>query len=554
MPDDLSNSPSLTDDEYETILSDAELYFEACMQIRTKERGLQPLLLNNVQRIVHEKCEEQLARTGKVRLIIPKARQMGISTYVGGRFYKKTSTERGCRTQIITHEDDATQNLFGMAKRYHENCLPDFKPQTSASNANELAFGKLDSGYKIATAGARSAGRSSTIQCLHASEYDFWPDATADEVWNGLSEAIPNMAGTEVIIESTAKIPGGRFHRAIKAAMAGESSYEVLFLPWFWHEEYVAGVSCPPVPDDWKPPPAFAEYGLLHDLPLDRLYWAWYKNRDQAMNYATTPDEFTPDFKREYPATIDEAFEVAGDDFVRVFPRSWVRAAQARWIANRALPLAPMTGLGIDPAQGGGDKTAWAPLHGIRFPEVRAVPGITTPDGPAIAAIAITHIRDGATIAIDVTGGHGGDAYTHCKKHLELPTLGVNSSHGSDAWSRDRKNKLVLMRDELHWQFREALNPETGDNVELPPDLELEEEMLAVTFEVKPAGIKVMPKDLIRAALKRSPDKLDAVLLAWKAADRSVRALAAVDRIRKGGAAHRMPSVQHQYATPRGRR
>jgi len=544
---DGQNSPQLTDDEYETILGDDELYFEACLQIRTKEQGLKAFVLNNVQRIVHQKCEEQLARTGRVRLIIPKARQMGISTYVGARFYKKTSTTRGNRTQIITHEDDATQNLFGMAKRYHENCLPDFKPQTSASNANELAFGKLDSGYKIATAGARSAGRSSTIQCLHASEYDFWPDATADEVWTGLSEAIPNMANTEVIIESTAKMPGGRFHRAIKAAQAGESSYEVLFLPWFWHEEYTT-----PAPEGWRPPPAFVEYGLLHGLGRDRLYWAWLKNRDQAMNYAVSPDEFTPDFKREYPATIDEAFEVSGDDFIRVFPRAWVRAAQARWIANKDKALPLMCGLGIDPAQGGGDKTAWAALHGVRFPEVRSVPGVSTPDGPAIAAIAATTLKDGATLAIDVTGGHGGDAYTHCKKHLDLPTLGVNSSHSSTMLTSDRKNKLVLVRDELHWAFREALNPETGGNIELPPDPELEEELLACTFEVKPAGIKVCPKDDIRAALKRSPDKLDAVLLAWKAGDRSVRAMASAERIRKR--ANGQAGVVRQYAKVTGRR
>lgn len=544
---DGQTSPQLTDDEYEAILTDDELYFEACLQIRTKEQGLQPFKLNNVQRIVHAKCEEQLARTGKVRLIIPKARQMGISTYVGARFYKKTSTNKGVRTQIITHEDDATQNLFGMAKRYHENCLPDFKPQTSASNANELAFGRLDSGYKIATAGARSAGRSSTIQCLHASEYDFWPDATADEVWTGLSEAIPNADNTEVIIESTAKIPGGRFHRAIKAAIAGESSYEVLFLPWFWHEEYIAAP-----PEGWEPPKAFKEYGQLHGLSLDRLYWAWLKNRDQAMNYATSPDEFTPDFKREYPATIDEAFEVAGDDFIRVFPRAWVKAAQARWNANKDRPLAPMSGLGIDPAQGGADKTAWACLHGVRFASIKAVPGVTTPDGPAIAAIAATNLRDGATVAIDVTGGHGGDAYTHCKKHLELPTLGVNSSEAAGTWSRDRKLKIALVRDDLHWQFREALNPETGDSVELPPDSELEEEMLAITFEVKPAGVKVTPKDEIRASLRRSSDKLDAVLLAWKAGDRSSRALAAAERIRRGATGQ--TGVKTMHAKVAGRR
>lgn len=510
---DGQSSNSLTDEEYEAVLLNDELYFECCLQIRTKEAGLQPFKLNNVQRIVHAKCEEQLARTGKVRLIIPKARQMGISTYVGARFYKKTSTTRGNRTQIVTHEDDATQNLFGMAKRYHENCLPDFKPQTSASNANELAFGRLDSGYKIATAGARSAGRSSTIQCLHASEYDFWPDATADEVWSGLSEAIPNADGTEIIIESTAKVPGGRFHRIIKAALAGQSSFEVLFLPWFWHEEYIAEP-----PEGWEAPPLFVEYGLLHNLAPERLYWAWLKNRDMAMNYGSSPDEFTPDFKREYPATVEEAFEVAGDDFIRVFPREWVRAAQARWLANRSNRVPPMSALGIDPAQGGQDKSAFAPWHGHRLEQIRAIPGAATPDGPSIAANALTMLRDGATIGLDITGGFGGDAYTHCHKHLQLPTVGFNMSHESTAKTKDGARGFVNLRAEIHWKFREELDPASGENIELPPDPELEEEMLALTFEVKPRGIQIVSKDVIRDLLKRSPDKLDATLIGRRAA------------------------------------
>jgi hypothetical protein len=508
---DGQSSNSLTDQEYEAVLLDDELYFEACLQIRTKDQGLQPLKLNNVQKIVHAKCEEQITRTGRVRLIIPKARQMGISTYVGARFYKKTSTNKGVRTQIITHEDDATQNLFGMAKRYHENCLPDFRPQTSASNANELAFGRLDSGYKIATAGARSAGRSSTIQCLHASEFDFWPDATADEVWTGITEAIPNADDTEVIIESTAKVPGGRFHRIIKAALAGDSSYEVLFLPWFWHEEYVATP-----PEGWEPPPAFKEYGTLHGLSVERLYWAWLKNRDAAMTHGASPDEFTPDFKTEYPATVEEAFEVAGDDFIRVFPRAWVKAAQARWIANREKERRPMSALGIDPAQGGGDKSAFAPWHGPRLEQIKAVPGVATPDGPAVAAIALTLCRDGATLGIDVTGGHGGDAYTHCHKHLQMPTVAVNFSHATTRKTKDGR-ELYGMRDELHWDLREGLNPESGENLELPPDTELEEEMLVLTFEPKPGGIKIIAKDVVRVILKRSPDKLDAAIVGYRA-------------------------------------
>jgi hypothetical protein len=535
--------PGLTEDEYDAILEDHELYFEACLQIRTKSEGLVPFKLNAVQRIVHEKCEEQIRRTGRVRLIVLKGRQMGCSTYVGARYYRKSSTSHGVLVYIVTHEDAATQNLFGMAKRYHEYCLPDFKPPTSVANANELVFGELDSSYKIATAGARSAGRSATIQCLHASEFDFWPAATADDVWTGLTEALANADGTECVIESTANTPGGRFHRAWKAAKAGESSFEALFLPWFWHDDYRTEP-----PAGWVPPPRFVEYGLLHGIETDRLYWAWLKNRDMAMTFATSPDEFCHEFKREYPATDEEAFETAGDDFVRVFPKAWIDAAQARWIANKSQPLKPMSGLGVDVAQGGKDKTALAPFHGVRLQPLVVVPGAVTPDGPAVAALTVTHVRDGATIGIDMGGGYGGDAYTHLKKHLELPVIAINGAEGTSAKTRDHKHEFPLERDALHWQFREALNPETGDNIELPPDPDLIEEMLAATFEITPRGIKICPKDDMKVVLKRSPDRLDAVLNGWRAGDKHSRLLAAARRARSS------PSVTRQYSKVIGRK
>ena len=56
----------------------------------------------------------------------------------------------------------------------------------------------------------------------------------------------------------------------------------------------------------------------------------------------------------------------------------------------------------------------------------------------------------------------------------------------------------------------------------------------------------------LEPAVKRSPDKLDAVLLAWKAGDRSVRAMAAAERVRKQ--ANGQGGVVRQYEKVTGRR
>jgi hypothetical protein len=541
----LDSAQQLTDDEYDAILMDDELYFESCLMIRTKSDGLRPLKLNSSQRYAHERIEQQRQETGRVRCLVLKGRQQGISTYVGGRYYKKVSTSNGVLAYIVTHEDAATQNLFGMTRRYHENNLPDFKPETGVANANELKFSKLDSGYKIATAGARTAGRSSTIQFLHASEFDFWPDSSAAEVWKGLAEAVPDEDGTEVIIESTADKPGGRFHRAWKAAKRGESGYMALFIPWFLHEEYRKEPT-----KGWVPPQSFEEYMVLHGLDMDQIYWAWDKNRAMAMLEGLGSDEFCLGFKREYPATDDEAFEEAGDELTRAIPMAWIKAAQARWIANRSVPKGPMTGLGVDVAQGGPDKTVATPCHGIRLEYPVELPGSLTTDGPSVAGMVVSVVRDNATIGIDLGGGWGGDAHTHLKKHLDMPVAGINPAAGAPGKSKHGGYEFKNMRAYLFWHFRESLNPITGDNMEIPPDDELAEDLAAATFEITRQGVLIEKKEDIKKRLGRSPDKGDSALIAWYVAEPSVRQRAR-DEQKKAG---HSPSVSLPARKVNGRR
>jgi len=135
------------------LMTDFEFYARNCLLIRTKEKGVQPFHLNQAQRYIHERLEAQLKEKGKVRAIILKGRQQGMSTYAEGRYLWKVTHNKGVRAFILTHDAESTNALFEMTERYYEN-LPDFvKPSVGAANAKELQFDKLDSGYKIGTAG-----------------------------------------------------------------------------------------------------------------------------------------------------------------------------------------------------------------------------------------------------------------------------------------------------------------------------------------------------------------------------------------------------------------
>ena len=62
---------------------DLSLYAQACLIIRTKQAKFVPLELNEAQRIVQGELSRQLAETGRIRAVILKARQEGVSTLGG---------------------------------------------------------------------------------------------------------------------------------------------------------------------------------------------------------------------------------------------------------------------------------------------------------------------------------------------------------------------------------------------------------------------------------------------------------------------------------------
>lgn len=284
---------------------DFPFYSERCLHIRTKaisKAGKLPTLkLNPAQMHIHAMAEAQMKEKGFVRAILLKGRQQGGSTYVQGRQMWRTTHAHGFRGYVMAHKDDSTANMFRMAKIYYDN-LPDLvRPSRSTSNAKEMEFDKLASGYKIATAGGRESGRSDTIHFLHMSEAAFFPDS--DAVMAAILEAVPEAEGTEVWIESTSAGPIGLFYDMCCAAMKGEGDYILIFTAWFMTAEYAR-----------KTPPGFfrtdeeIEYAQMvqeeanFTLSDEQLYWRRLKIAGKRSGLAK--------FRQEYPSTPAEAFRV----------------------------------------------------------------------------------------------------------------------------------------------------------------------------------------------------------------------------------------------------
>jgi hypothetical protein len=67
------------------LANDLEFFATERLKIRPKAGSLAPFDFNPAQHELHRRLEEQKAKTGRVRAIVLKARQMGISTYVAAR-------------------------------------------------------------------------------------------------------------------------------------------------------------------------------------------------------------------------------------------------------------------------------------------------------------------------------------------------------------------------------------------------------------------------------------------------------------------------------------
>lgn len=484
-------------------------YAPRCLKVRSKSGAVVPLALNRSQRFLHERIEAQRARTGKVRVLVLKGRQIGISTYINGRFYWRTSHGFGLRAFILTHLDDATDNLFAMVRRFHDNCPEPVKPQTGQANAKALSFDLLDTSYKVATAGNKAVGRSDTIQIFHGSEVAFWPNAA--EHFAGVMQAVAGEPGTEVVLESTANGIGNVFHSLWVRAMRGESEFEAVFIPWFWHEEYAAAAD-----SSWQPPPKWAEYRQLHGLTREQLYWAFCKNRDLITEPGSSggnADEVSPKFKQEYPGTANEAFETSGANAF-IDPLYVLKARRAN-----VKGYGPIV-LGVDPARGGKDKTGLIDRQGRRS---GAHVCKRVDYGENTMAIAGEVVRLAAElrkkapkirIAIDTTG-LGGPIYDRLREMLPSQEL-IPVNFGEGALNDDAyANRRAEMWDKKRQWYLDPAGVQVPDSDDFQGDETAPIRDKGATHHRSNGQLVLEDKDHIKQRIGFSPDLGDAHALTF---------------------------------------
>lgn len=223
-----------------SVLTPAEerLYPHFRIQHKNPLNGFAPYVPKPVQNDFVGLVNAEVAAERPVRIIVLKARQVGLSTAMQMRMMVEALTLPGFTGLTLNKRDKDTNYIFTMAETAWRSLPSSLRvPKDNFGNkAGEQITFVNESRLRTETAQAKDGGRSTMARWLHATEVAFYPYAR--ELFVGLKPIIPDVAGTLICVESTANGQGNYFHQQWVRAEQGESDYIPFFVPWVVEPEY----------------------------------------------------------------------------------------------------------------------------------------------------------------------------------------------------------------------------------------------------------------------------------------------------------------------------
>lgn len=453
--------------------------------ITTKEGKRTPLVLNKAQLILHNAAEQMQKELGYVRMLVSKGRQQGCSTYIGARFFWKTTRNFGMYAYVMAHDFTTTDKLFKMTKRYYENVHPSLKPHTNRSNVKELDFSKLDSQYYVGTAGSKSGGRGGTLRLFHGSEVAFWNNH--DDIRAGVMQSISESKGSEVYLESTSNGYDPMFYPMVMDAIQKKGKYRFVFIPWYIQEEY-RNDATDLIPTD-------EEQELIKTYNLDLEQIAFRRNKIIELKSEKL-------FKQEYPFTVHESFQVSGDSF---FSGVDIENAAQRSFKDFDAPRI----LGVDPATEK-DRLCYVLRQGRSVPFYKS--HNCSNESKSVSEIIGEIINLGKELRVDaviIDLGEVGKGIYDILLTLDLPfkIYGIRFQQ-----SADDENTYANKRAEMYCLARDHIKDSS-----IPNDPEFKNDFMAIPdYKPDARGRILFPKkEEIKKKFGFSPDLADAYILTF---------------------------------------
>ncbi len=416
--------------EMDASVDDALALAEKVLKIRNR--------LGKVEFLAANQAQTRYARNawGKNSNIILKARQMGITTWIAGRFFLKTITHPGTVTVEVGHTQESAEALFRIVHRFLAQ-LPDALREgalkSAKCSARRIAFPALDSEYLVETAGDRNAGRGLTITNLHCTELARWP-GDPEETLAGLRATLSPEG--ELVMESTPNGASGCFWKEWQEA---EKTGAVRhFFPWWLEPSYRAE--------------AVDESSLTEDerrvrecagLSLEQI---GYRRRLRENFRGLARQEYAEDPESCFLASGSCWFEVAAIDSRLRAVRAPAEQRGDLWIWAGPQPGRQYL-VAVDPSGGSpdGDYAAAQVIdreRGLQCAELRAH---RSPLETAIAAADLAQEYNHALLAVERNNhGHGVLAHLHSACAYQRV---YRSGDGQDGWLTSVTSRPAMLAD-----------------------------------------------------------------------------------------------------------
>ena len=319
---------SLTDIELQFIirevarcLKDPRYYLENYHTIRTKGAVLQPLWpFWDSQELVIESFTRQYKANQPIRIVILKARQLGITTISVALMSWIVFFRPNVQVISMSDEDERVEVNFDMARTAFENLPWWMKVEKRYDVRGQLlGFDRSKDSRRATSPGMRSlfyfesanqisgAAYSKSLFGAHLAEVARYRNSAA--ITEGILGSLVNYPRSVGIMESTARRSRhSTWHRIVKAAQSGKLGWDFIFMEWFREPGY--SIAVPAGFQRTSEEQAVAkkiEEETGYKLTDGQLAW-----RRAKMAEFEAMDGDVERFYQEFPATPTEAFTATG--------------------------------------------------------------------------------------------------------------------------------------------------------------------------------------------------------------------------------------------------
>lgn len=309
--------------------------FELCayltIMIQDKEtKTFIPLMLNEGQRILIGEYERQRLAGEPIRVLLVKARQWGGSTATEAYMHwLQVYWYENWHSCIVALNQSQAVNIRTMYKNFVAR-RPKWCDNISFKRFENTELIRIipERGCRVQIGSATrpDALRSFDFSMVHMSEVGLWKDTKevkGDDMAMALYSTVPNVPGTMIVMESTAKGIGNYFHRQYLAACEnkkkGNKGIRPVFVAWYVDVRYTRNyfqryANTEKFVETWT---EYNWWQWEQGATLNGIFWY---NCTKAENHWT-------DFqmKSEYPTTAEEAFQAKSGRYFTDDLLKWLR-------------------------------------------------------------------------------------------------------------------------------------------------------------------------------------------------------------------------------------